>query len=144
MSYNNSAVAARLQTILAGLSGMGAAQIGAPESVGPKVSSYVTMGSQSTNRKVTGIMQRETRFFVMFAYRVDGAEATAEATLMALVDAFLVALQADLTLAGTVHSLEANSLAADEPEYQLRAGKEYREYPIVVTVVQRDRYAVNP
>lgn len=144
MSFDSTAVANQLVTVLTGLSGMGAAQIGAPESVGPRVMSYVTMGSQQTVRKATGVMQREGRFFCMFAYRVDGAEATAETTLMGLVDAFLAALHADLTLGGTVFSLEANSLAADEPEYQLRAGKEYREYPVMVTVTQRDGYTVNP
>jgi len=144
MSFNNSAAANELVTILAGLSGMGAAQVGAPESVGPRVMSYVTLGSQASSRKTAGVMQRETRFFCMFAYRVDGAEASAETTLMDLVDAFLAALHADLTLNGTVRSLEANSLAADEPEYQLRAGKEYREYPVMVTVVQQDSYSVNP
>jgi hypothetical protein len=119
---------------------MGAVQIGAPESVGPRVTSYVTMGSQNTVRKVIGTVQRESRFSCMFAYRVDGSEATAETTLMGLVDAFMDALHADLTLAGTVDSTEANSQGADEPDYQLRAGKEYREYPVVVTVIQRGSY----
>jgi hypothetical protein len=144
MSFDSTAVANQLVTVLAALDGMGAAQIGAPESVGPRVVSYVTMGSQRSERKATGVMQRSGRFFCMFAYRVDGAETTAETTLMDLVDAFLTALYADLTLAGTARSLEADSQAADEPEYQLRAGKEYREYPVVVTVVQQDSYAVNP
>lgn len=144
MAFNSVAVANQLVTVLSGLSGMGAAQIGAPESVGPKVGSYVTMGGQQTTRHATGIMQREQRFMVMFAYRVDGAEATAETTLMGLVDAFLAALHADLTLGGTVTGLEANSVAADEPEYQLRSGKEYREYPVVVVTTQRDSYEVNP
>lgn len=144
MSFDNVSVANALVTVLSGLSGMGAAQIGAPASIGPKVSSYVTMGGQNHTRKAAGLKQRETRFFCMFAYRVDGAEATAETTLMTLVDAFLVALNADLTLNGTVKSLEVDSATADEPEYQLRAGKEYREYPIIVTVVQQDTYAVNP
>ncbi len=144
MSFNSTAVANQLVTLLTGLSGMGSAQIGAPETFGPRVGSYVTMGSQNTVRKATGVIQRETRFFCMIAYRVDGAEATAETTLMALVDAFMAALHADLTLSGTVTGLEANSLAADEPDYQLRAGKEYREYPVVVTVTQRDSYEVNP
>lgn len=144
MAFNSAAVANALVSVLQGLSGLGAVQIGAPESVGPQVSAYVTMGSQSVIRKATGVVQRESRFFCMLAYRVDGAEATAETTLMSLVDAFLAALHADLTLGGTVFSLEANSQAADEPDYQLRAGKEYREYPVVVTVVQRDGYNVNP
>ncbi len=144
MAFNSTNVANQLNTILTALSGMGTAQIGAPESVGPRVMSYVTMGGLTTGRTVTGVVQRESRFFCMFAYRVDGAEATAETTLMGLVDAFLAALHADLTLAGTVRSLEANSANADEPEYQLRAGKEYREYPVTVTVTQRDSYTVNP
>lgn len=144
MAFNSVAVANALVVVLSGLAGMGAVQIGAPESVGPRVSAYVAMGSQTSSRKVTGIMQRESRFFCMLAYRVDGAEATAETTLMSLVDGFLNALHVDLTLGGTVASLEANSQAADEPDYQLRAGKEYREYPVMVTVVQRDSYTVNP
>lgn len=144
MAFNTTAVANQLVTVLGGLNGMGAAQVGAPESIGPRVTGYVTMGGQRKVRKATGVTQRESRFFCMFAYRVDGAETTAETTLMAVVDAFLVALDADLTLNGTVKSLDADSQAADEPDYQLRAGKEYREYPVVVTVTQRDSYAVNP
>lgn len=144
MSFNSQAVANALVSVLQGLSGMGAAQIGAPESVGPRVSSYVTMGSQQTRRKTTGTTLREARFFCMLVYRVDQAETTAETTLMNLVDAFLAALHADLTLGGVVTGLEASSAAADEPDYQLRAGKEYREYPISVTVTQTGSYEVNP
>lgn len=144
MSFSTVAVANQLVAVLQGLSGMGAVQIGAPESVGPRVVAYVTMGSQTTTRQVIGVVNRDTRFMCMFAYRLDGAETTAETTLMGLVDAFLNALHADLTLAGTVKSLEANSAAADEPDYQLRAGKEYREYPVVVEVKQRGSYEVNP
>lgn len=145
MSYNTAAVAAELVSILSGLSGIGAAQIGSPESIGVKVSAYVTMGGQSAIRKATGLAQRETRFYCLFAYRVEGAEATAETTLMGLVDAFMNAIDADLTLNGTVPGVvSVDSSAADEPEYQLRAGKEYREYPVIVTVVQRDSYTVNP
>lgn len=144
MAYDTTAAANELVTLLQNLSGMGNVQIGSPESVGTRVGAYVTMGSQQDGRKTTGTTQRETRFFVMLAYRVDGAEATAETTLMGLVDAFMVALHADLTLNGTCTQLAVNSQVADEPEYQLRAGKEYREYPIIVTVTQQGTYAVNP
>ena len=144
MAYNNVAVANALVDVLDGLSNMGDVQIGSPESMSTRVSAFVTLGSLTPKRKATGITQRETRFFVMLAYRVDGAEATAETTLMGLVDAFMDALAADMTLGGVCVDLEANSLAADEPDYQLRAGKEHREYPIVVTVTQRSTYEVNP
>ena len=144
MAYDSAAVLTQLNSILAGLSGMGLAQIGAPESVGPRVSAYVTLGSQAPTRPAGGLTQRQSRFFCMFAYRVDGSEAMAETTLAALVDAFFQAIHDDLTLAGTVHTAEVESQAADEPEYQLRAGKEYREYPVMITVTQRSTYAVNP
>ncbi len=144
MAYNSGSVATQILAVLNGLSGMGAAQIGAPESVGPRVAAYVTLGSQSVTRIAGGLAQRETRFFVLFAYRVDGAETTAETTLMSLVDAFTQAIQDDLTLAGTVFTTEIDSQAADEPDYQLRAGKEYREYPVMLTVSQRSTYEVTP
>lgn len=144
MAYNSGAVVSALVALLQGLSGMGNVQIGTPESVGTRVSAFVTLGSQTATRKATGITQRETRFFCMLAYRVEGAEATAETTLMTLADAFMNAIDADKTLGGVVHDATADSQAADEPDYQLRAGKEFREYPIVVTVIQRDAYAVNP
>jgi hypothetical protein len=143
-SLDSGAVAVALKGVLEGLSGLAAVQIGAPTHIGPRVSAYVTMGSQATVRKSGGITQREGRFFCMLAYRVDGAETTAETTLMGLADAFMEALHADLTLGGVVADLTADSAAADEPDYQLRAGREYREYPVVVTVTQRSTYEVNP
>lgn len=144
MSLNSGAIATAILSILSNLSGMGNTQIGAPEAMATKVNAYVSMGSQSVVRKATGTTRWQARFFVMFAYRVDGAEATAETTLMALVDAFIVALHNDLTLNGTVNDLEFGSLAADEPDYQLRAGKEYREYPTVITTFQDGSFEVNP
>lgn len=144
MSLNNGAVAAQLVTILSGLTGMGFSQIGAPESFGTQVGSFVSLGSQSIQRKAVGTTRRATRFFVMLAYRVDGAESTAETTLIDLVDELIVVLHNDLTLNGTVVDMEVSSLAADEPDYQLRAGKEYREYPIVITTYQDGSFEVNP
>ena len=144
MAFNSGGVASALVTLLEGLSGMGDVQIGAPESMSTRVSAYVTLGSQQGTRKTTGTTQRETRFFVMLAYRVDGAESTAETTLMSLADAFMVAIDADKTLGGVVVDAVANSQAADEPDYQLRAGKEFREYPIMVIVTQRGTYEVTP
>lgn len=144
MSLDTGAAAAAIVTILEGLAGMGVVQIGAPESVGPRVSAYVSMGSQRVMKKAAGVVGREARIFVQLAYRVDGAETTAETTLMGLVDDLIDALNADVTLGGVVSGSEIDTGMADEPDYQLRAGKEYREYPVVVTVRQYGTYAVNP
>lgn len=142
MIYNSTLVAERLVTILNDL--VGVAQIGAPAAVGTQLAAYVTMGSQSRSRKATGVGMRLGRFMVMFVYRVDKNEIAAETALMAVVDEFLAELDADLTLGGAVAALEADSQAADEPDYQLRAGREFREYPVVVTVTQYGPFEVNP
>ncbi len=147
MAFNTAAVTNELVSILSGLTGLttsGAVKIGAPESVGPRLSAYVTIGSQSSNLKTTGSTYRDARYFVNLAYRVDGAEATAETTLMGVVDAFLAALYADLTLNGICAKVEIDTGLADTPDYQLRAGKEYREYPIIVTARQYGSFTVNP
>lgn len=144
MAYNTVAAANKIVTILSGLSGVGAAALGMPASLDVRLGAYVTMGSQRPVRKVTGIMQRETRLFVKFLYRLDKAESTAESSLMTAVDAFLAALQSDLTLDGTVNNLEIDTALADEPDYQAVAGKEFREYPILVTVTQYGTFEVNP
>ena len=144
MAFATKAVATQLVTILSGLSGMGAAQIGAPESFSPRVGAYVTMGSQSESRHATGVKRANNRYMVMFHYRLDGSESAAEEALMDLVDAFKVAINADLTLAGNAKGAELDMGLADLPEYQLRAGKEVREYPIIVIATQDGTYTVNP
>lgn len=144
MAFNAQAVADAIKTKLLALSGMGSVQIGVPESVGPRVSAYITMGSMPSVRKTTEVVRREARYFVNMAYRVDGAETTAETTLMGLADAFLSALYADLTLGGTCKSIEIDTGLADTPDYQLRAGKEYREYPFIITAAQDGNYTVSP
>lgn len=144
-SVNTSGAATAVKTILEGLSGMTSVQIGAPEAIGPTVSAWLTMGSANDVRKTTGTTQRQQRIFIVFCYRVQGSgEVTAETTLMGLVDAFFAAVNADKSLGGAVDSAEVSSLAADEPEYQLRAGLEYREYPMVVVYTQQGAYEVNP
>jgi hypothetical protein len=141
---DSGAIAAEIKTILEGLTGMGTVTVGAPEAIPTTVGAYVTMGSQTTEREAAGVFRRSTRFFVLFAYRVDGAEATAETTMMGLVDAFVGAIYADLTLGGTALAAAVDSMAADAPDYQMRAGKEFREYPVIVTADERGSYAVNP
>lgn len=144
MAFDTPGILSAIVDVLENLDDMGAVQIGAPQAVGVQVSAWVSFGSHQMVRKTHGITQRETRIFVLFCYRVDGAEATAETTLAGLVDDFLDALHTDLTLGGVVTDLRIDSAAADEPDYQLRAGREYREYPVIVTVTQRSTFEVNP
>ncbi len=141
MALNTAAVATAIIAKLTALTGMGETGIGVPESTGTRVSAYVTMGSQPNERKATQLVRRNARYFVLFAYRVGSDQATAETTLMGLVDQFLTALYADLTLGGVCKGLEIDTGLADTPDYQMRAGKEYREYPIILTAPQDATYS---
>lgn len=143
VTFNTKAGADALKALLVGL-GLTSAQLGVPESIGPKVTGYVTAGGQATLKKATGTVARDARYTCTLAYRIDGAEAAVEGALMDLVDAFLVALHADLTLGGVCLGAEVDLTLADAPEYILRAGKEFREFPIIVTLRQNGAYTVNP
>lgn len=140
MALNTAAVASALETLVGGLSGVGTTGIGIPESTDHRVSAYITMGSQPNGIKTTERTWRGARFFILLAYRVDRNQTTAETTLMGVVDALLTALYADPKLGGTCEGIEIDTGLADTPDYQLRAGKEYREYPIIVTARQYGPY----
>jgi hypothetical protein len=140
MPYNTKAPAQRLLTMIQGL-GVSSVQLGVPESWNTTLCAYIGLGSQVVVRKATKVTGRDARYFVCFGYRVDGAETTAEQALMDLVDAFLAALYADLTLAGTCEGMEVDTGLADAPEYKIYTGKEFREYPIIVTCRQYGTFA---
>jgi hypothetical protein len=144
MAFDTAGVANRLVAILAGISGVGTAQLGIPERTSLRCSAYVAAASQTPQRHTMGTVRRKARYFVLLVYRPDGDEATAESTLMGIIDAFLVAIYADLTLAGTCKDVEIDMGLADSPEYQMRAGKEFREYPIIITATQDGSYTTNP
>lgn len=133
-----------LKTVLVGLSGMGAVQIGVPVTASKRVTAFVVAAGQVVTRKTTGTTARDARYNCTLAYRVDGAEVTAETTLMDLVDAFITALEADQTLGGVCKSLEIDLTLADTPEYFIRAGKEFREYPVIVTLRQYGSFNPSP
>lgn len=138
MAFNLAGPLNRIVAILTGLSGMQTVYTGVPESIGTRVSAYVTLGGMRVADKATQLLQREQRYFVAFAYRVSGAEATAEADLMTMVDAFIAAIYADRTLNGTAKGVTIDAGLADQPEYRVLAGQEFRVYPIVVGCTQQN------
>lgn len=135
-----------LVSVLAGLSGLSGStvQLGVPEVVGPRVSAYVVAASQIVSKKGTGVTLRDIRYNCVLAYRVDAAVATAESDLMGILDDFIDALNADLTLGKKCQGAEIDLLLADVPVYYIRAGKEFREYPILVTLRQYGAFNPSP
>jgi hypothetical protein len=138
MAFDSTSPLTALAALLTGLSGVQAVHTGVPESLGARVSAYVTLAAQRVQDKAaSGLLQREADYFVGIGYRVAGAEATAEADLAALLDAFIAAVYADRTLSGTVASAGLDLTLANSPQYQAVAGVEFRVYPVIVHTTQR-------
>lgn len=140
MAFDTAAGANALLAVLNALS-LGGAQIGVPESIGPRVYGTVTAASQAYQKvslgRSAGLTARDTRYTVTLAYRLDGNESDAELTLMAKLDALVRALAIGTQLAGAAGQVTAlDTGLADAPEYQTRAGKEFREYPVLITLRQ--------
>ena len=142
MPLNTQVPLDRLITVLQALAGMQQVYRGVPESIGSRVSAYVALAGQRLVDKTGGLVQREARYFVGFAYRVGGAEANAENTLAALVDAFITAMLAERrsNLGGTVDSVSLDLSLSDAPEYQPVAGQEFRVFPVLVLTTQQHTF----
>ena len=140
MTFDTKGAANAIKDILAGLTGIGGAQVGVPESIGPRVYGYVTAGSMNLVPTVPGTVDRDMRYTATLAYRLDGDEGAAETALMDLLDLFLNELKYGFTLSTGDRVMNVDTTLADTPEYIARTAKEYREYPVVITVRQRHVY----
>lgn len=144
MAFDTLSTATAIADLLGSISGISTVQFGAPLAIGPKVSAYITIGQQPSDVKTQGTTWRDAHYFVDLCYRVDDAESDAETSLMAALDAIQAAVYADKTLGGIVSNTTIDTGMADEPEYRIRAGREFREYPIVLICRQYGTYEVNP
>ena len=142
--FDSKAVADQLVTLLSGVTGVNLARKGVPESQSVFLEADVTLGGHTVGRKAQGVTYRDQRYLVTLSYRLAGAESTAEDALMVAVDDLIQQLHDDLTLAGTCQGVEIDASAADSPDYQPRAGREYREYPVTNIARQYGTYEPNP
>ncbi len=140
MTYATKAGADAIVAVLRGLAGLSSAQaqVGVPEGMGARLYATVTAGSQVYVRQsvgLGGLTSRDTRYTVMLYYQLNQNEEGAEDALMDVLDALMTALPIGHdTGYGQVMGLDTS--LADLPDYQVHAGKEYREYPILITLRQ--------
>jgi hypothetical protein len=121
---------------LANVTGMGTVYTGVPESLNKSVCAYVTLGGMVTRDQALSVKERVVSILVTFAYRVGGAEATAETSLAVLVDLFIDAIEADPTLTGSCYEATLDFGMASNAQYITVAGAEYRQYPVTVVCEQ--------
>lgn len=132
----------RLVDVLEALPGMEAVYVGVPESIGGRAGAYVALGGSDVTDEATNLVQRRLRYFVGFAYAVEGHEEAAEPAIAGFLDGFQAALltERDTRMGGLVDSVEWNFALGDSPEYQPIAEREYRVLPVVVTVTQHTTF----
>jgi hypothetical protein len=141
--FQTKAVLTKLVAIVQALSGMqGTVGKGVPEALATRVSAYVTVAGQAYSLKVAQKAQKEGRWVVVFGYRVKGAEATAEDSLADLIDAFVTAILADMTLGGLVGRVDLDFGGVGDALYSTISGSEFRLYPIGVVATQTQQYSL--
>lgn len=118
--------------------------MGTPENLARRAAGYVTLGpAQPVDRAAGGLIERMVDCHLVLGYLVKGAEETAELDIADAVDAFTVAFYAsDRTFSGAGESAELDFGLVGSAEYEQIAGQEFRLYPIVVRVKQRQSMAV--
>ena len=141
MAFDTEAILLKLQdhatAMVAPYSGM--VYLGVPESLGARVTIYITAGGQNLVAKATGgFMQKEGRFVVHLAYRVRGAEQDAERQICRLIDDLYRRIARDPTLGGVVSRCEIDTATTIEATYAIAAGPEYRILPIVIFTAQQE------
>jgi hypothetical protein len=149
MAFHTKAALDALIVMLEAIPGVQRVYRGVPESLANTVSVYVALAGQPLiPDKATQLLHRDAQFLVVFGYRVQGAEATAENVIADAIDAFVSQFYADrssgagLFAAATtdVISGDLDLTLAASPEYQISAGQEYRRYPLLVSAGQLATY----
>lgn len=134
--FDAAAMLQRVSTIVQGLAGLQQGYIGVPESIGARVSAYVTIGDLTPQPQATQVAKRNPGVLVTFVYRVAGAEQTAELLICALVDELTVEIYADRTLNGTSQNATMDMSMNSQPAYVAVAGSEFRRYLVLITGLQ--------
>lgn len=141
MAVDTPAALDALLALVEGLPGMQQAYRGVPESFGSRVGAYVAVVGMEPTDKATGLLQVRLTLRVAFTYRVKGAEATAEAVLAALADAFVRAFWADRDLGGAWQNGRLSAAVQGNPDYEISAAQELRVLPFDAIGEQREPYA---
>jgi hypothetical protein len=117
---------------------------GEPMVGGARIIAVVTAAGEGPSASLSSqLLRQPLRFHITLGYALDGDSTGAEEAMCLLKDALRRALYAAMRtkLGGVVDSLEAPDFTpADNPDYRVRAGDEYREYPIVVTAWQQETF----
>lgn len=141
MTFGASGALTALRDFAAGVTGF-TITIGPTEGFGRRAAGYVDIGAMPViDRAAGGLVERSGEFILVLGYRVKGAEEGAVIAIADAIDALQLAYYAsDRTFDGIAESSSAEFL--ERPDWQEVVGLEYRLYPIVFVMKQRQSMAV--
>jgi hypothetical protein len=143
MAFDSAQVLQAIKALAESIPAVGSVSIGQPENLPRRVTAWVELGPQPVvDRTTGGLMQRDGEYLLVIAYRVKGAEANAELDLAATLDELTRAFYADRTLGGVGTNGSLDFGLAGTGDYQPIVGQEWRIYPVLVRISQRDTLTV--
>lgn len=139
MTFDPGAMLNAIVALLPTVTGVQEADKGVPESFGARVATYASQGAITPLDEAGGyLMLFQCQVVAGFSYRVKGAEATAEDTLVSFVADFTRKFYADRTLGGVIENGSLDFSLNNTPDYRAVVGVEYRHYLILVRGDQRE------
>ena len=137
-----------LKALVQTVPSMESVQVGAPESLGTRISAWVTVGDPGEiGSTVQGVYELDLMLICWFGYAVEGSEQAAEAQLGDYISELTRRLIQNRmgtvggvtrNLNGSVDRLGLPRAAAGPADYTTMAGLEARTYPVGVRIVQRE------
>lgn len=132
-----------------------AVQVGAPESLSARISTWVTAGDPGVIApRVTSVYELPMNLVVWFGYVVEGSEQAAEAQLADWISELVRriiqnrfqsvsgnAVTVTANLDGSVTRMDLPQAAAGVADYTMMAGQESRTYPLAIRVIQQETIA---
>lgn len=142
MTFSTSIGLTKIREMLDAVPGL-EVHVGLPESFTTSTTSFVTMAGQRVYQKTVGsLWQREARYFVGFAYTVEGAEEAAELAIADYVDELIratILLRNALAASQDATNVTLDLGMGDTPDYQAQLGVEVRIYPAIITFTQQEQ-----
>jgi hypothetical protein len=116
--------------------------MGVPESFAARINAFIVLGAATPQDSMMGSQEWMPAITVVFGYRVEAVESTAELVIadliLELTDA-IVGPSGDATVGGTIDRgrVTLDMSGASMPEYRAIAGSEARLYPVTITGYQQ-------
>jgi hypothetical protein len=135
MAFNLEAPLDKIKAHAAASTGVEAAIVGSPASLGYQVTASVTLAGFSARPDDFDAEGQHQDYLVEFGYDTGGDVDAAERAICKAVPSLKDRIDHDVTLGNTVVRASVDGRLAGTPEYVAVAGSEIRRYPVLVQCV---------